>query len=112
MDKPTPVERIEHILAAISSIREFMNDATLESFEVDVMLQSAVKYKFLIIGEAIRYVDQSILDKYPYPWHIPRSFRNYIIHAYHGIKIDRIYFATQDLGDLEKAMTAILRSEF
>lgn len=112
MDKPTPVERVEHILAAISSIREFMNGATLQAFEEDVLLQSAVKYKFLIIGEAIRYVDQSILDKYQYQWHIPRSFRNFIIHAYHGIKIDRIYLATQDLNGLEEVMTSIFQNEF
>ena len=112
MDKPTPVERIEHILAAISSIREFMNGATLESFSKDEMLQSAVKWNFLIIGEAIRNVDQAILDKYPYPSHVPKSFLDYFIASYNEVKIERTYFATQELGSLEEVMRAVWKSEF
>ena len=111
MDKPTPVERIEHILSAISSIREFMNDATLEAFAKDEILQSAVKWNFLIIGEAIRNVDQAILDKYPYPSHIPKSFLNYFIESYNEVKVERTYFATQELGGLEEVMRAILKNE-
>lgn len=100
MDKPTPKDRILHILNAIHLIREFMTDITPEDFDQNSMLQDAVKYNFLIIGEAIRHTDPGILEKYTYPWHIPRSFRNYIIHDYHGIRIDRIYYATQDLESL------------
>ena len=55
MDKPTPVERIQHILSAIANIREFMEDASLETFASDELLQSAVKFQFLIIGEATRH---------------------------------------------------------
>ena len=112
MDKPTPVERIEHILAAISSIREFMNGATLKTFAEDELLQSAVKWNFIIIGEAIRNVDQSILDKYPYPSHIPKSFLDYFIESYKEVKVERAYLATQELGSLEEVMRAILRNEF
>jgi len=112
MDKPTPVERVEHILAAISSIREFMNGATLETFADDELLQSAVKWNFLIIGEAIRYVDQSILDKYPFPSYVPKSFLNYFIESYYEVKPERTYLATQDLGGLEEVMTSIFQNEF
>ena len=89
-----------------------MNGVTLEAFSENVLLQNGVKYEFLIIGESIRHIDQSMLEKYEYPWHIPKSFRNYIIHAYHGIKIERIYFATQDLESLEETMKSILKNEF
>lgn len=112
MDKPTPKERLQHVLDSISRIRTFMQDISLEIFTTNILLQNGVKYEFLIIGEAIRHIDQDILDKYEYPWHIPRPFRNYIIHAYHEIKIDRICFATQYLGDLEEIMRAILKNEF
>lgn len=43
-----------------------------------------------------------MLEKYDCPWHIPRSFRNFIIHVYHGVKMERIYYAAQDLDELEK----------
>ena len=80
MGKPVPKERLEHILNAITRIKEFVADINEEDFLNDIQVQSAVQYQFLIIGEAIRSVDNDILEKYPYPWHIPCSFRNYIIH--------------------------------
>lgn len=112
MDKPTPKERIEHVLNSIGLIKEFIENIDEEAFLKDIKIQSAVQYQFLIIGEAIRHIDDKILDKYNYPWHIPRSFRNFIIHVYHGIRIERIYYAAQDLDELEKQMILILKNEF
>ena len=112
MDKPTPKQRAEHILEAIKLIKEFVADMDETAFIYDIKIQSAVQYQFLIIGEAIRYIDNSILAKYIYPWHIPKSFRNFIIHEYHGVKMERIYFATQDLEELEKQIILILKNEF
>ena len=112
MDKPTPKDRTEHILEAIQLIRDFTNGIDEVSFLVDIKIQSAVQYQFLIIGEAIRYIDNDILAKYNYPWHIPKSFRNFIIHVYHGVKMERIYYATQDLDELEKQIKIILKNEF
>jgi len=112
MDKPTPKERVEHILEAIQLIRDFTNGIDEASFFRDIKIQSAVQYQFLIIGEAISHIDNDILAKYNYPWHIPRSFRNFIIHVYHGVKMERIYFAAQDLSELETQIKLILKSEF
>lgn len=112
MDKPTPKERADHILLAIKRIKEFVNATDEAHFLKDVQLQDAVQYEFLIIGEAIRYIDPAILDKYNYPWHIPRSFRNFIIHVYHGIKMERIYYASQDLDTLQRLIETILKDEF
>jgi len=112
MDKRTPKERAENILDAIQLIRDFVNGLDEATFLTDIKIQSAVQFQFLIIGEAIRYIDDDILAKYNYPWHIPRSFRNFIIHVYHGVKMERIYYATQDLGELEKQVKLILKNEF
>ncbi len=112
MDKPTPKERVKSILNAIRLIRQFVEGEDEISFSKDIKLQSAVQYQFLIIGEAIRHIDDEILAKYNYPWHIPRSFRNFIIHVYHGIKVERIYYATQDLNGLEEQINRILTNEF
>ena len=111
MGRPAPKERLEHILTAITRIKEFVANVNEELFLADIQLQSAVQYQFLIIGEAIRSIDRDILEKYPYPWHVPCSFRNYIIHEYHGIKMVRIYYATQDLDDLQHQIAAILETE-
>lgn len=112
MNKPTPKERIDDILEAIRLIREFVSGVDEKSFSNDKKIQSAVQFQFLVIGEAIRHIDTNILSRYKYPWHIPLSFRNFIIHEYHGIKIERIYYATQDLDKLENLLQQILEKEF
>lgn len=112
MDKPTPRQRVEHVLEAIGLIRDFVDGVDESMFLNDIKIQSAVQYQFLIIGEAVRHIDDKILAKYAYPWHIPRSFRNFIIHVYHGIRLERIYYATQDLDALETVMQEILDNEF
>ena len=112
MAKPTHKERAEHILEAIRLIKEFVADISEAQFLSDKQVQSAVQYQFLIIGEAIGFIDSDILLKYDYPWHIPRSFRNFIIHAYHGVRIERIYYAAQNLEELENQVRLILKTEF
>ena len=99
-------------MEAIRLIKEFVSGMNQKAFNRDVKVQSAVQYQFLVIGEAIRHIDDELLAKYDYPWHIPRSFRNFIIHVYHGIKTERIYYATQDLDELENRMQSILDNEF
>ncbi len=112
MDKPTPKERAAHILEAIKLIKEFVTEMDEAAFSKDLKIQSAVQYQFLIIGEAIRHIDNAILEKYNYPWHIPRSFRNFIIHSYHNVKMERIYYAAHDLAEFEKQIKLILQNEF
>ncbi len=112
MVKPTPKERVGHILEAIRFIKAFTSGISEEAFYQDVQTQSAVKFQFLIIGEAIRHIDMDILEKYEYPWHIPRTFRNFIIHDYHRIKLERIYNASLDLDELENLMNFILINDF
>ena len=75
-----------------------MADVDEAAFLVDVKTQSAVQYQFLIIGEAVRYIDGDILAKYNYPWHLPRSFRNFIIHVYHGIWYIRMLTSIKSAG--------------
>ena len=104
--------RIEHIKDAILLINSFVQNQTETEFLADIKGQNAVLYQFLIIGEAIRNVDNTILNKYPYPWHIPKSFRNFIAHEYHKIKLESVFRATKDLNTLLKIVEQILKNEF
>ncbi len=112
MDKVALKERIIHIYNAINSIEKFVDGIVESDFLTDIKLQSAVQYQFLIIGEAVKYIDIAILEKYQYPWHIPRSFRNFIIHEYHGVKMERIFYAANDLNLLKSKIELILKNEF
>lgn len=86
-----------------------MLDVDEASFLHDIEKQSAVQFQFLIIGEAIKHIDIALLEKYKYPWHIPRSFRNFIIHEYHGIQMNRIYYAANDLNKLEEVLNEMVQ---
>ncbi|OAQ40723.1 hypothetical protein A5893_07215 [Pedobacter psychrophilus] len=112
MDKPSDKQRILHILKAIHLIEDFVLNIDEPEFIEDIKLQSAIQYQFLVIGEATKYIDDAILKKYNYPWHIPKSFRNFIIHEYHGVKMERIYYASKDLEKLKTQIQLILKNEF
>lgn len=112
MDKPNSKERAEHVLEAIKLIEEFVGDLSEDAFFSEIKIQSAVQYQFLIIGEAVGCISDNILKKYKYPWHIPRAFRKFIIHPNHGVCMDRIYYATQDLEELKKQINLILKHEY
>lgn len=112
MLKPRDKQRVEDILTAISRIQAFVYDKTLLEFENDVMLHSAVQYQFLIIGEAAGAISPEILKRHDFPWFLPKSFRNFIIHEYHNVKLERIYHTAFELEDLKVISQKILTLEF
>ena len=71
MANPSPKQRTGHILQAIELTKQFVDYIYETSFLKDVKIQSAVQYQFLIVGETVRHIDEGILNKYDYPWHIP-----------------------------------------
>jgi len=108
----TSIERLEHISTASGEIITFCSGKSESEFLSDNMLHSGVLYKFLVIGEAILYVESEILKKYPYPWHLPRSFRNYIAHEYFGINLRQVYkTATDLLPDFKALIDLIIEKE-
>ena len=85
------LERLHHISDAVGTILEFCEGKSESDFINDPMLNSSVLYQFIIIGEAIRYVNPELLEKYEYPWHLPRSFRNYVAYEYFGVNLKQVY---------------------
>lgn len=105
-------QKVEDILNSISIIEAFVKDKSLLEFESDVMLHSAVQCQFHIIGEAAGTISPHILQRYEFPWFLPKSFRNFIIHEYHNVKLERIYHTTFELDELKIVCESILASEF
>ena len=110
MVRPSNIERAHHIFNAINLIQEFIKGIDEQQFLNDPKIQSAVQYQFLLIGEAVGQMDSDFLAEYDYPWHIPKSFRNFIIHAYHGVKMERIYYAARDLSNLELVIKEMMKN--
>lgn len=102
MSKARDLQRVNDILFSIEKIELFIGRMTLNEFEADLILQGAIQYHFLIIGEAVGAISKTRLEQYDYPWYVPKSFRNFIIHEYHSIKLERIYLATKDMGELKQ----------
>ena len=109
----TGKERLEHILQAINNIEKIAGGLSEKRFLKDVVLQSAILFQFAVIGEAIIHIDHTILDKYDYPWHYVRAFRNFVLHEYHAIEMwvvwDTIIY---DIPELKKVVISILNNEF
>ncbi len=109
----TNKERLQHILEAISSIDSFIEGQNKKSFLNSDLLQNAILFQFAIMGEAVVHIDRELLNKYPYPWHNVRSFRNFILHEYHAIEMWIIWETTKsDLPKLKQIIETIINNEF
>lgn len=106
-------QRLQHIITSLEKLENFVKDKTRDSFCKDIMLQSAVMLQFIIIGEAIIHVEKTKLEKYNYPWHKVRSFRNLIAHEYFQIKMEAVWeIIIKDVPELKIVIVNILENEF
>lgn len=111
--KITNKQRLEHIIEAINKIEKYCKDQDFKSFCENDMLNNAVLHQFLIMGEAIINIDKDILDKYKYPWHLPRSFRNFIAHEYFGINLEKVWNTVNiEIPLLKEVIYQIYNNEF
>ena len=104
-------ECLEHIQNAIERIKSYTENSNQDDFLSNTLLQDAILYQFTIIGEAIMYVDDELLQQYDYPWYAVRSFRNYIAHQYFGINLSKVWNTIEiNLPELERMITMILQN--
>lgn len=107
------LKRLQHIVEAIAEIQKYVLAESVTSFCQSGLLHDAVLYQFSVIGEAIIHIEGEKLDKYDYPWHKARSFRNMIAHEYFNIKLIAVWAIIQnDLPELNKVVEQILANEF
>lgn len=112
-DRIESQKRLEHIVAAIENIENFVHGYNGKSFCSDTMLNNAVLFQFTVIGEAIAHVENEVLEKYHYPWYKVRSFRNLIAHEYFNVKLEAVWkIIKTDLPGLKQAINNILNNEF
>ena len=102
--------RLEHIYDAIERIKTYTVSLTEKEFLNNTVVQDAVLYQFSIIGEAVMHVDDDILQQYDYPWYAVRAFRNYIVHEYFGINLEKVWNTIKiNLPELERNIELMIQ---
>jgi uncharacterized protein with HEPN domain len=102
---------MQDILESVRAIEGFLRQSpTLEQFTVDSLLQSAVLYQLIVIGEAVHHLPPALLARYPeVDWAAIDAMRNFIIHAYHRVDLHLAWeAATQEVPGLGKAVERVI----
>ena len=109
--KRDPRKYLEDILLAGGAIQEFIDGQTIESYRSSRILQSAMHYNFIIIGEAfsqLSKVDPALAGQIPNRRDVI-SFRNFIAHNYWKLDDDIVWVtATEYLPPLLEQVEALL----
>ena len=99
--------RFKHILESIDLIEEF----TKNGFESDdTKTASAVFYQLTVIGEAVRHISKEYHERFSdLPWIKMIGLRNFLVHEYFSVAMDRIVLALQDLPHIKTRITSIIQ---
>jgi len=101
---------IEDILESIEAIESYMADVNnFDDFANDRKTYSATIREYIIIGEAILPLLESLENKFPnYEWRMIKDFRNFIVHEYFGIDLQIIWDITNlELNELKTKIKSL-----
>lgn len=106
----TPKYYIDKIIKDIVFCITNLKDVTIEEFNDNEVLSSAISFKFVQISENVKKLPNSVCELYSnVPWMKISGLRNRIVHDYGSIQLDIIYDTVKnDLPDLKKEIEKIL----
>jgi len=104
---------IEDILEAMTNAIEFTKGMSYDDFVKDTKTVYAVIRTIEIIGEAVKNIPEDIRRKYPdIPWRSMAGMRDKVIHAYFGVKIERVWeVVKRDIPNLKPKFEKMLMEE-
>ena len=77
---------IDDILEASEAIQSYTDSLNFETFCNDRKTYSATIREYIIIGEAVSHLIETLEERFPdYPWRMIKDFRNFIVHEYFGV---------------------------
>jgi uncharacterized protein with HEPN domain len=103
---------LEHILASVEVIEDYVDGKTFDDFSGDVKLQDAVMRRMEIVGEAAKNVPQEFKKEHPgMPWAEMAGMRDMLIHHYFGVSLRVVWdTAKENLPPLKEKVGKILRN--
>jgi len=83
---------IEDIIETMANAMEFTKNMEYNEFAKDTKTMYAVVRAIEIIGEAVKNIPEEVRRKYSdIPWRSMAGMRDKVIHAYFGVKIERVW---------------------
>jgi uncharacterized protein with HEPN domain len=100
---------LQDILEAIDKINTYISELTESQFQSDLKTQDAVSRNFMVIGEAVSKLSDSLRARHNnVPWRILKDFRNKIIHDYFGVDYSTVWtIIKKDLPSLKAQIESV-----
>ena len=110
MNPDKNIFRLTHVVQCIDKIEIILKDLSYGEYIEDWIKQDAIVRNVEIIGEAIRNVEDELIQLYPdVPWNEARGMRNILIHEYFRIEYDEVWRTlNEDLPKLKLQIISII----
>ena len=83
---------LNKIIDDIQFVIQSTENMTLDEFNNNEMVNSAVNFKFIQISEnALKLSKEFVVSSGDIPWHKIKGLRNKIVHDYGNVVMDKIY---------------------
>ena len=99
------------ILECIAFIETYVGEGK-DAFLQSRLLQQAANYNFILIGEAVKRLDERLIARQPHiDWRGFARFRDVLVHRYHGTEARVVWMAAdKELPALKAAIVAMLET--
>lgn len=111
---PDDLVRLHDMLEAAQKIRDLVARESRTSFDENEVLQLALRYLVLIIGEAAYHVSRVRRGRYPgIPWAQIIGMRHHLVHGYSAVDLNILWVAvSENTPQLIAELEHILREDF
>ena len=105
---------LEDIVDGVDAVARFVAGIDKEQFLSDERTMSAVLHKLLVIGEAAAHVSKETRERHPeIEWADVVAFRNFAIHVYFSVDLERVWMAaTLDAPLLREQVANIISTDY